>query len=175
MKVTYTNSLEDWAAAQAHQLEIWPGFRQAVWFWRWTFSLSLGIAGIMATAGWAVWARGAVGLLLAAAVLVLYPKYLRSRYLTRAFEQLNLKDVRPFLTCERSIELTADGIRIESLVGHQLMNWIFIKAVDDVPGYVHIRFKYGLGFPIPKTCMTSAQKDSLVNGIRARIESPAKQ
>jgi hypothetical protein len=173
MKVTYTNSVEDWAAAQFHHMETWPGFRQAVWFWRWTFALGLGIVGVMVTADWAVWARGALGLLLAATVAALYPKYVKNRYRTRAFEQLNLKDGRPFLTCERSIELTDDGIRIESLVGNQLIKWGFIKAIDDVSGYLHVRFQYGLGFPIPKTSLTSDQKDSLVKGIRARIASPA--
>jgi hypothetical protein len=174
MKLTFTISEEDWAAVQAHQLETWPGFRESIFFWRWTFAVGLGIVAVLLAADWPGWARGVLGISAALGLYLWYPRYMRKGYRTRARAQLNLKESRPFLTCERVIEVTTEGLRIESLIGNQFIKWVFVKAVDDAPSHVFINFRYGLGFPIPKTCMTSAEKDSLVGVIRAHITPPIK-
>jgi hypothetical protein len=169
MRVTYTNSIEDWAAAQAHYLETWPGFGQSILFWRWTIAVGLGIVAFLVASDWPGWAKGLLGALVTLALYLWYPRYVRTGYVRRALAQLNMKEARPFLTCQRVVELSDEGLRIESLVGYQLVKWGFIKGVDDSAGRVFIMFRYGLGLPIPSSCMSAPEKESLVCGIRAKI------
>lgn len=173
MKVTYKNSVEDWAAVQAHHLQTTPGFRESITFWRWTFALGMAMIVVLVAGDWSVWARGLLGLSLALLVYVWYPRYLTNAYRTRGLKQLNVKESERFLTCQRVVELTDGGVRIESLAGTQLIKWEFIKAVDETARHIFIRFWFGLGLPIPKECMTVTEKDAFVTSIRARVAPPA--
>jgi hypothetical protein len=169
MKLTYSISLEDWTAAQVHHLENWPGFHEAIWFWRWTVALGFGAVVVLVTSDWSTWARGALGLSVALMLYVWYPRYVKNRHRTRVSEQMNAKEMQPFLESKWVVEVRDDGLWIEGVTGEHLIKWTFVKAVDDTPRHLFIRFRYGLGLPIPKTCMSPAEKDLLVCGIRARI------
>lgn len=169
VKVTYTSSMDDWAAAQAHYLETWPGFRQNILFWRSTIAFAAGTIAVAASTDWPDWARAVLGVSVVLALYAWYPRYVRQTHLSRAATQLNRKDARPFLIGPRVVEVSDEGLRVESPVGHQLMRWGFITAVDVCATHVFVRFRYGLNLPIPNCAMTAAEKDTLIAGMRARI------
>jgi hypothetical protein len=173
MKLTYSNSIEDWAAAQAHHLETMPGYRYSIVFWRWSFAVGLGIVAVLVADDWAAWARAALGLSFAIPVYVGYPRYARNAHRARGLAQLKVTESRMFMTCERVVEVLDEGLRIESLASSQLIKWAAIKAADETATHVFITFWFGLGLPIPKTCMTPTEKESLVTAIRTRIAPPA--
>jgi len=48
-----------------------------------------------------------------------------------------------------------------------------VKTVDEGPAHIFVRFRYGLGLPIPKSSMTSAEKDALLSDLRGKVEEPS--
>src|SRR6266404_3784753 len=120
MKITYTNSLEDWAAAQAHELDTWPVFRDAVFAWRWALAIGAGVLVAWAASHSSTLVRAGSGCAVAVGIYFWYPRYVRNRYLTAGLARMNVRESLPFLTGERIVEVTADGLRLQSTAGEHL-------------------------------------------------------
>jgi hypothetical protein len=83
VKLTFTNTLEDWTAAQAHELDHLPRYQDAVFAWKWGLAVGLGLLCTWAAATVSHSTSGGfvVGGLVSVWLYFWYPGHVRTRYL----------------------------------------------------------------------------------------------
>lgn len=173
MKVTYTNTPEDWAATLAHDLEVWQAFHDAVFVWRWALAAGAAVLVVAAVPHPSISVRLGWAAVVAIAIYWWYPRYAKKRYLQSGMARMNAKENLSFLTGERSVEVSVEGLRVQSPAGDSLVRWGYVKAIDEGPRHVFVRFRLGVGLAIPNSALSSEERAMLVAELRAHVGSGA--
>ena len=174
MRLTFTNTLDDWTAAQAYEVDRMPRYQDAVHAWKWGLAVGLGLlcTWAAATVSHSTGGGFVMGGLVGVWLFFWYPGHVRARYLAGGRAQLNVAESRPFLECERTLEVTEEGLRTSSPAGANLVRWIFLRSVEETATHIFVRFKYGLGLAIPKRDVSPEEAAAFVSGVRQRIVAP---
>jgi hypothetical protein len=161
MKLQYSTSVADWLASQTQAISS-PAFREAVTVRRYVLAIGLGLVAAWGMADISGVAGMVCGIVVAGTVYLGYPQLVRSRYLRSARARFSAKDALPFFSGERTIEVTKEGLLMESPAGRQFVRWAFVKQIHETPGHVFVQFFYGLSAPIPKAKLDTGDTEAFV-------------
>jgi hypothetical protein len=150
MRLTYTATIDDWVAFNRHALLRDPQSADALAIWRWFIAI---ISGAIAAYVFSDVSRPvslAAGVTAFLLMALLFLRWTRASAMAELRRHVSQKKYRPLFTSERTLEISEEGLRSESVVGQQLVRWHFVEGLDETPAHVFVRLPFRSGFVIPK-------------------------
>jgi hypothetical protein len=150
MRLTYTTTVEDWLAFYRHALLRDPQSVDALAIWRWFIAIFSGAIAAYVFSDVSGPVSLAAGVTAFVVMAFLFSHLTRASAMAEVRKLVNQKKYLPLFTSERTLEISNEGLRSESVVGQQLVRWHFVEGLDETPVHVCVRLPFRSGFVIPK-------------------------